>query len=604
MLLNFFSNDGFMPHIHCYLDRPSLVWAMVTTDTLIGVAYVVISATLYTLVRKIKLPYHSVFLAFGLFILACGTTHFMEVYNLWVPNYWLSAFIKLITASASIATAIYLLRLFPQIIDVAAATKDILRTKTSVEEYFRRKISTPPELRRLIIRAVLVPFAFAFAFILISALQASYLGKVRSWVERSDEIMRQGHLLEEFATDAQNDLRGFWFSGFRDFISSSQKSERKFGRTHESLRQLVADNEEQTAQLEKIADVFDKWRGFARQRLKSIPTPEQRHEGMAAFMRRHHQFTSAIHEASERFMEDESEIRARHANKTQTVSLVSLGATSFLTVLLAVFFALFGRRELVRISRSFSAALQAEKETQEKLRKAVSTRDEFLSIASHELKTPLTSLKLQIQMTKRWLDRDARLPAALDKLNRTVDVSNTQVSRLQRLIDDLLDVSRVGAGKLQYQFEDTDLRALIEDTVERFNEVRAPSNPRIIFTSEDRFPARCDRFRIEQVVTNLLSNAVKYGANKQITVSLEGKDDLARFLVCDNGIGIAKENQDKIFERFERVSGLNRSITGLGLGLFISREIVHAHNGTIRVESEPGLGSVFTVEFPRQSLTA
>jgi len=97
-------NDGFLPHIHCYLDRPDLVWTMVVTDSIIGISYLVISLTLYILVRRIKLPFHSIFLAFGTFILACGATHFLEVYNLWVPNYWFTAAVKAVTAVASAVT--------------------------------------------------------------------------------------------------------------------------------------------------------------------------------------------------------------------------------------------------------------------------------------------------------------------------------------------------------------------------------------------------------------------------------------------------------------------------------------------------------------------
>ena len=118
-----FSNDGFMPHGHCYLWTPTLVWTMVTTDLLIGLAYVSISICLYVLVRKIQLPFSAMFLAFGLFIAACGTTHFMEVYTLWYPNYWLAAFVKVITAIASVATAVIMFPLFPRVIQFADAAR-------------------------------------------------------------------------------------------------------------------------------------------------------------------------------------------------------------------------------------------------------------------------------------------------------------------------------------------------------------------------------------------------------------------------------------------------------------------------------------------------
>lgn len=119
----FFSSDGFMPHGHCYLWSPPLVWAMVLSDALIGLAYLSISICLYILVRRIRLPFSAMFLAFGVFIAACGATHFMEVYTLWVPNYWLAAFIKSVTAVASVATAFIMFPLFPKVVEFATAAR-------------------------------------------------------------------------------------------------------------------------------------------------------------------------------------------------------------------------------------------------------------------------------------------------------------------------------------------------------------------------------------------------------------------------------------------------------------------------------------------------
>jgi signal transduction histidine kinase len=130
---NTFSNEGFMPHGHCYLWTPSLLWTMVTTDLLIGLAYVSISICLYILVRRIRLPFSAMFLAFGAFIGACGATHFMEIYNLWYPNYWLAAFVKVVTALASVATAIILFPLFPKIVQFAATAKVSEERKRQLE---------------------------------------------------------------------------------------------------------------------------------------------------------------------------------------------------------------------------------------------------------------------------------------------------------------------------------------------------------------------------------------------------------------------------------------------------------------------------------------
>ena len=184
-----------MPHIHCYLDRPSIVWSMVVTDTLIGLLYMVISVTLYFLVRRVKLPFHSMFLAFGLFILACGATHFMEVYNLWVPNYWLSVFVKAITAGASVTTAIYLLKQYPQIVDLVEAAKSLAETKTNVEQFFKERTSTPPEIKSLLSRMLFLPLSLAGVIAIAAVFQVVYLRNIQGWLDHSTRVIILGNIM-------------------------------------------------------------------------------------------------------------------------------------------------------------------------------------------------------------------------------------------------------------------------------------------------------------------------------------------------------------------------------------------------------------------------
>jgi signal transduction histidine kinase len=132
------SNEGFMPHGHCYLWQSSLVWTMIITDGLIGFAYLFISACLYVLVRRIRLPFSAMFLAFGAFIAACGATHFMSIYTLWFPNYWLDAFVKVITALASVATAVLMIPLFPKVVAFAMSARLSGERKRQLEELNRQ----------------------------------------------------------------------------------------------------------------------------------------------------------------------------------------------------------------------------------------------------------------------------------------------------------------------------------------------------------------------------------------------------------------------------------------------------------------------------------
>jgi two-component system, sensor histidine kinase len=233
----------------------------------------------------------------------------------------------------------------------------------------------------------------------------------------------------------------------------------------------------------------------------------------------------------------------------------------------------------------------------EELAKALTIRDEFISIASHELKTPITSLKMQLQMLTLKIDREKEaLP--LEKISKGLEISVRQVNRLTSLIEDLLDVSRIESGKMTYNFEELELKQVVLEVVERFNDaLRSANNSYEVDSSKDSVIVKADRFRIEQVTINLLSNAMKYGNGKPIQISVTKEKDRGVISIRDFGIGIDPETQSKIFARFER-GNPGKNIDGLGLGLYISREIITAHDGLIKVESNPGEGARFTVEIP------
>ena len=236
-----------------------------------------------------------------------------------------------------------------------------------------------------------------------------------------------------------------------------------------------------------------------------------------------------------------------------------------------------------------------------RMQDAVTARDEFLSIASHELKTPLTSLTLQAQLHERAIKRGDPRAYGKERVDAIVKQTEKQVTRLTRLVDDMLDVSRIRAGKLRIQPETFTLGEVVTETVERLRgqfEKAGYAAPSLEI--REACVGTWDRMRIEQVVSNLLTNAIRYGNKKPIAVNVGCSDSVARLEVRDQGIGIAPEAQGKIFDRFERAINANE-VSGLGLGLFISRQIVSAHGGKISVESELGKGSVFIVELPLAS---
>jgi len=234
----------------------------------------------------------------------------------------------------------------------------------------------------------------------------------------------------------------------------------------------------------------------------------------------------------------------------------------------------------------------------EDLKRAVRVRDDFLSIAGHELKTPLSALKLHVQGLQHHAGKGLFGPTD-PRLRERLDKACGQISRLERLVSELLDVSRISSGRMRLQLEAVDLTALLAEVVDRFGDQLDRAGCRISLQSGERVEGEWDRLRLDQVITNLLGNAIKYGSGKPIEVSVEEQSGIARRTVRDHGSGIPPEDKERIFGRFERAVS-ERHYGGFGLGLWITHQIVRAHGGQIAVTTAPGAGSAFTVELPRR----
>jgi signal transduction histidine kinase/FixJ family two-component response regulator len=251
----------------------------------------------------------------------------------------------------------------------------------------------------------------------------------------------------------------------------------------------------------------------------------------------------------------------------------------------------------------------------EEAQEAIRARDEFLSIASHELKTPLTSLQLEVQMLMRVMRKGTTMvpqiagrgtlseeptPVGMPspgQLASKMEALDRQIRKLSKLVNNLLDVSRLAAGRFEIRREEVDLSLVTSDVVSRFRQQVELAGGTLDLFAPEAIVGNWDRLRIEQVVTNLISNALKYGRGRPIGIRAEHVDGRARLTVKDNGIGIATEDVQRIFDRFTRASG-SRNYAGLGLGLYIVKQIVDRLGGTVSVDSELGVGSTFTVELP------
>jgi two-component system, chemotaxis family, CheB/CheR fusion protein len=219
-------------------------------------------------------------------------------------------------------------------------------------------------------------------------------------------------------------------------------------------------------------------------------------------------------------------------------------------------------------------------------------REDFMSIASHELKTPVTGIKGFLQILKRQAVQDGNL-----NYENLLNKAAVQVNKLTAMINELLDISRIDSGKLRLEYTSFDLGALIDDCVFILQPISSRHNIKVI--DGHHIELWADRSRMEQVICNLLSNAIKYspeGSTVTLQTSIIGNN--VEIKVADQGIGISNEKLDLLFDRFYRVDESNVAKSGLGLGLYISRDIIERHNGRITVESKVGQGSEFKVLLP------
>jgi PAS domain S-box-containing protein len=255
---------------------------------------------------------------------------------------------------------------------------------------------------------------------------------------------------------------------------------------------------------------------------------------------------------------------------------------------------------------------KAFEERERRLRKAeleIRERDEILTIASHELRAPVGSLQLQVGLLQRVATttaqgigslRDAMGTTAgeLESMRERMAKIERHARRLARLIEQLLDASQLRGGGLPLKVEETDLTDLTREIVATLRDEVERTGSRLTINAARPVLGHWDPVRIEQVIANLVLNAAKFGRGNPISVHVEGDDHRGRVSVVDEGIGISAEDRDRIFLPFERAVAAG-GVMGLGLGLFIARQIVQAHGGSLTLESVPGVGSTFRVELPR-----
>ncbi|HVX93289.1 MAG TPA: MASE1 domain-containing protein [Polyangia bacterium] len=230
--------------------------------------------------------------------------------------------------------------------------------------------------------------------------------------------------------------------------------------------------------------------------------------------------------------------------------------------------------------------------------RAIRAREHFISIASHELRTPLAPLRLQVQRLLRGLNRTPTTLTNSDIVEALL-VVDRQAARLTALLENVLDMTRLRLGRLPLRFEDVDAAALVEEVTTSLREALAQGGCSLTIERKGTTVGEWDRARLGQVVTNLLTNAIKHGGPSAIDISVSGDGDLVTIVVRDHGPGVPVRERERIFGRFEHADG-GAPHSGLGLGLYVAREIVEAHGGRLSVSSPPGGGAAFEIDLPKR----
>lgn len=257
-------------------------------------------------------------------------------------------------------------------------------------------------------------------------------------------------------------------------------------------------------------------------------------------------------------------------------------------------------QQRVKVKQQVEALEQSQRElhaTQLELERALKMRDDFMSLVAHELRTPLNTLHLETQVRRLRLQRDGTTAFTPDYLHAMVERDSRQIQSMIRLINDMVDVSRATTGTLSIRTGAVNLAQLVTRIVSDFSQQAQVAGCCITLEIVPDVVGDWDEFRVEQILVNLITNALRYGGGKPVSISFSFTGNHVAIHVQDQGAGIPESEQQRIFEKFERL-GNNQVKEGLGMGLYIARQLAEAHGGNLSVGNTPGAGACFTLRLP------
>jgi PAS domain S-box-containing protein len=600
------SADGFMPHGHCYLWRPGVLWLHLISDTLIALAYATIPFTLMHFVRRRRdLPFSWMFVCFGIFIIACGVTHVMEIWTLWIPTYWVAGFVKAVTAVASVPTAILLVQLVPKALAIPSV-ENLRATGEAVAAsaaQFRALLESAPD--------AMVIIDARGKIVMINAQTERLFGYRREkLVGHLDEVL----LPERFRAEYPERRNAFFAApGRRSIDADAGICGRREDGSEFPIEVSVSPIEAPSGLLASIAvrDVTERNQtqarvrvlaiaaqvvdaapyamvmtgprgiikmvnheaeqlfGYSRDELVGQPVdmllPERFRDAHAGHVRA---FASAPKKA--RTMGAGRELHGLHKSGTEIPVEIGLGPVETAD-------GLFTLASIIDITER--------RAREEALRRSNAELEQFAYVASHDLQEPLRMVasytELLGQRYRGKLD---------DKADKYIFYAVDGAKRMQRLVADLLAYSRVGSqGKAMVPVDCGEVLSYV------LNVLAEPIRQADAVVDVGSLPiVQGDEGQVGQLFQNLIGNALKFRGPTPPRITVEARLHRGRWLfsVTDNGIGIDMQHADRIFEMFQRLHERGK-YEGSGVGLAIAKRIVERHGGRIWLESRPGEGTTF-----------
>ncbi|MEA5506535.1 ATP-binding protein [Halotia wernerae UHCC 0503] len=552
--INLFSSGSFIPHGHCYLWQTDLVWLHLISDALIALAYYSIPATLFYFVRKRQdLPFDWIFLLFSTFIVACGTTHIMDIWTLWHPTYWLSGLVKAITAIISVITAIELVPLVPQALALPSPAQ-LEQTNQELQIQITERLRVEAELRK-------------------------YQNHLEELVTiRTNEITQTNEQLQQEIAERER------------VVEVLRQSEQRYRYLANVIPQLVW-----TSDADGQSDYFNQnwcdYTGLTLEQSLGYGWVAALHPDDVA--KAEEVWSNAVKSGT--FYENEYRFKWAGDGSYRWQLARGFPLKDEQGCIIKWFGTCTDIDEQKQILQERAHLLELEKAARTKAESANRIKDEFLAVLSHELRTPLNAILGWSKLLQSRRLEQAKISQALATIERN--------AKLQvQLIEDLLDISKILQGKLVFNITNLNLESIVLLALET---IRLAAESKSIQVSTISAPnlgqVMGDSVRLQQVVWNLLSNAVKFTPNGgKVEVRLEQVDNYAQIVISDTGKGMSADFLPYAFDYFRQAdSSSTRTFGGLGLGLAIVRKIIEMHGGTVKAESTgENQGSKFTIQLP------